>query len=67
MAYKPDGHPSVSAHVMADGAQRVIDFLVKAFDAVPLRRHDHADGSVMHAAAPVSAASPPAAECRPRR
>ena len=49
MAYKPQGYPSVSAYIMADGAQRVIDFLVKAFDAVPLRRHDNADGSVMHA------------------
>ena len=49
MAYKPQGYTSVSAYVMADGAQRVIDFLKKAFDAEPLRRHDKPDGSVMHA------------------
>ncbi len=47
--YKPEGYASVSPYVMADGAQRVIDFLVKAFDAQPLRRHDRPDGSVMHA------------------
>ena len=47
--YKPDGYASVSAYVVADGAQRVIDFLVAAFDAVPLRRYDGPDGSVMHA------------------
>ncbi len=46
--YKPEGYPSVSAYVMVDGAQRVIDFLKKAFDATELRRFDSPDGSIMH-------------------
>jgi len=47
--YKPEGYPSVSAYVMADGAQRVIDFLKKTFDATELRRYDSPDGTIMHA------------------
>ncbi|WP_233165921.1 VOC family protein [Archangium sp. Cb G35] len=46
--YKPDGYPSVSAYVMVNGAQRVIDFLKKAFDATELRRYDGPNGSIMH-------------------
>lgn len=46
--YKPEGYPSVSAYVMVDGAQRVIDFLKKAFNATELRRFDSPDGSIMH-------------------
>jgi uncharacterized glyoxalase superfamily protein PhnB len=47
--YKPEGYPSVAAYVMADGAQRVIDFLKKTFDATELRRYDHPDGTILHA------------------
>jgi uncharacterized glyoxalase superfamily protein PhnB len=47
--YKPQGYASVSAYVVADGAQRVIDFLKKSFDARELRRYDSPDGSIMHA------------------
>ena len=47
--YKPEGYPSVSAYVMADGAQRVIDFLKKTFDATELRRYDSPDGTILHA------------------
>lgn len=47
--YKPDGYTSVAVYIMADGAQRVIDFLVAAFDAKPLRRFDGADGRIRHA------------------
>src|SRR5690606_22311523 len=32
-----------------DGAQRVIEFLKRAFDATELRRYDNEDGSIMHA------------------
>lgn len=49
MSYKPPGTPSVSVYLMADGAQRVIDFLTDTFDAVPLRRTDAPDGTVGHA------------------
>jgi uncharacterized glyoxalase superfamily protein PhnB len=38
--YKPKGYSSVAVYVMADGAQRVIDFLKVTFDAEELRRSD---------------------------
>jgi uncharacterized glyoxalase superfamily protein PhnB len=47
-SYKPEGYASVSAYMMADGAQRVIDFLKATFDAKELRRFDNPDGSIMH-------------------
>jgi PhnB protein len=47
--YKPEGYSSVAAYIMADGAQRVIDFLKATFGAEELRRSDRADGSIMHA------------------
>ncbi|HEY0070954.1 MAG TPA: VOC family protein [Chloroflexia bacterium] len=47
--YKPKGYSSVAVYVMADGAQRVIDFLKATFDAEVLRRSDRPDGSIMHA------------------
>ena len=48
-AWKPSGYPSVSPYLIADGAQRVIDFLVRVFDARQLRRFDLPDGSIRHA------------------
>ena len=47
--YKPQGYSSVSAYVVAHGAQDVIDFLIKTFDARQTRRYDMPDGSIMHA------------------
>jgi len=47
--YKPQGYASVSVYIMADGAQRVIDFLEKTFDARQTRRTDLPDGSIRHA------------------
>lgn len=47
--YKPEGYSSVSPYIMANGAQSVIEFLEKAFDARQLRRYDNPDGSIMHA------------------
>jgi uncharacterized glyoxalase superfamily protein PhnB len=46
--YKPEGYPSVAVYMMADGAQRVIDFLRETFGAEELRRSERADGSIMH-------------------
>lgn len=48
-AYKPSGYNSVSVYVMAADAQRLIDFLTASLDAVPLRRYERPDGTVMHA------------------
>jgi uncharacterized glyoxalase superfamily protein PhnB len=47
--YKPEGYSSVGVYLLADGAQRVIDFVKQTFDAEELRRFDHPDGSIMHA------------------
>ena len=47
--YKPAGYSSVSVYIVANGAQRVIDFLKQTFDAEQTRRYDNADGTIMHA------------------
>ncbi len=47
--YKPRGYSSVSAYIVADEAQNVINFVMKAFDAVETRRYDMPDGTIMHA------------------
>lgn len=47
--WKPEGYTSVSVYLVAEGAQRVIDFLKKTFGATDLRRFDTEDGKIMHA------------------
>jgi uncharacterized glyoxalase superfamily protein PhnB len=42
-------HPTVSVYMMADGAQRVIDFMAAVFDAATEMRLNRPDGSIMHA------------------
>jgi uncharacterized glyoxalase superfamily protein PhnB len=46
--YKPQGYASVSVYIMADDAQRVIEFLKATFDAKETRRYDNPDGTIMH-------------------
>ncbi len=46
--YKPTAYPSVSAYLVANNAQQVIDFLRQTFDAKEARRFDKPDGSIMH-------------------
>jgi PhnB protein len=48
--HQPAGYPTVSVYMMADGAPRVIDFLLQVFDGEVVMRMDRDDGSVMHAA-----------------
>jgi PhnB protein len=48
-SYRPKGYSTVSPYLVADGAQRLIDFLERTFGARPLRRYDLPDGSIMHA------------------
>ncbi len=48
-AHKPTGYNTVSAYLIVAGAQRVIDFLDRAFGAKALRRYDMPDGTIMHA------------------
>jgi len=47
--YRPRGYNDVSVYVVAEGAQKLIDFLKKTFDAGELRRFDTPDGKIMHA------------------
>ena len=48
--HQPAGYPTVSAYLMADGAQRVIDFAVDVLDGELIMRVDREDGSLMHGA-----------------
>lgn len=47
--WKPKGYSSLSPYIMVAGAQRLIDFLKRAFGATELRRYDMPDGTIMHA------------------
>lgn len=47
--YKPSGYNSVSPYYVVDGAQNLMDLLVKIFDAEELRKYDMPDGTIMHA------------------
>src|SRR6202790_2048267 len=46
--YKPEGYSAVSAYLMTQNAQKVIDLLKKVFAATELRRFDAPDGKIMH-------------------
>lgn len=48
-SYKPNGYSSVSPYLIVDEASATIDFLVKVFDAVELRRFADNAGRLMHA------------------
>ena len=49
MPYKPEGYTSVAPYLIVDGAERTIEFLMKAFGAAELRRFPAPDGGIMHA------------------
>jgi PhnB protein len=49
LSSKPSGYSTVSPYLIAAGAQGVIDFLKRTFEAEELRRYDLPDGSIMHA------------------
>jgi uncharacterized glyoxalase superfamily protein PhnB len=48
-AFKPSGYNSVSPYLIVDGAARTIEFLVRVFGAVEIRRFPGEAGRVMHA------------------
>lgn len=48
-SHKPAGYTTVSPYLIVNGASRTIDFLVRAFDAVELRRFADPTGKLMHA------------------
>ncbi len=47
--FKPNGYNSVSPYFVVDGAKKLIDLLVRIFDAEELRKYDMPDGTIMHA------------------
>jgi PhnB protein len=48
-SYKPRGYSTVSPYLIVDGAGDTIDFLVRVFGAVELRRFPDSTGKLMHA------------------
>lgn len=48
-SYKPEGYGSVSPYLVVEGADGTIEFLVRAFGAVELRRFPGEDGKIAHA------------------
>jgi hypothetical protein len=46
--YKPEGYNSVSPYFIVDGAQKMVDFLKRLFNAQEKRRYDMPDGTIMH-------------------
>ncbi len=49
-SHQPDGYPTLSVYMMADGAQRVIDFITQVLAGESLMRIDRDNGTVLHAA-----------------
>lgn len=49
VSYKPSNYSTVSPCLIVDGANATIEFLVKVFGAVELRRFPDAKGKLMHA------------------
>jgi PhnB protein len=49
-AHQPSGYPAVSPYIMADGAQRVIDFVQDVLGGDVMMRIDRDDGSLLHGA-----------------
>jgi len=47
--YKPQGYNSASPYLTVADASRTIEFLVKALDAVELRRIPGGEGKIVHA------------------
>lgn len=48
MKFKPDGYTSVAPYLAVNGAQATIDFLVRVFEAVPLRTIPGDEGKIAH-------------------
>ena len=45
----PDGYHTVTPYILAQGADKLIGFVKKAFDAKETERHSMPDGSIGHA------------------
>lgn len=51
MDYKPHGYTSAAPYLIVDGAKATLDFLVRVFDAEPLRQIRGEGGRLRHAEA----------------
>lgn len=49
LSHKPQGYNTVSPYLIVDGASRTIEFLVRVFDAVELRRFPAPKDKLLHA------------------
>ena len=49
ISHKPNNYSTVSPYLIVDGASGTIDFLIRVFGAVELRRFPDAAGKLMHA------------------
>ncbi|MGL5098060.1 MAG: VOC family protein, partial [Planctomycetia bacterium] len=47
-SYKPAGYNDVSPYLIVDGAGETIEFLVRVFGAVELRRYPNEAGKLLH-------------------
>jgi len=45
----PDGYHNVTPYLVVQGADKLLEFLTRAFDARPIHRMPHPDGGIMHA------------------
>ncbi|MGH7404395.1 MAG: VOC family protein [Candidatus Methylomirabilales bacterium] len=48
-SHKPQGYTSVAPYLIVDGGSATIEFLVRVFNAVELRRFPDSTGRLMHA------------------
>jgi uncharacterized glyoxalase superfamily protein PhnB len=48
-SHKPEGYSTVSPYLIVDGASETIEFVVRVFDGVPLRRFADESGKLVHA------------------
>ncbi len=46
--YKPENYNSLSAYLIVDNAQKLVDLLTTIFEAKTLRRFDHENGKIAH-------------------
>jgi PhnB protein len=50
LPHQPNGYPTVSVYMMADGAERVIEFTRDVLGGEIVMRMDREDGTIAHAA-----------------
>ncbi|HEY0023392.1 MAG TPA: VOC family protein [Longimicrobium sp.] len=48
-SHKPEGYSTVSPYLIVNGASETIEFVVRVFDGVPLRRFADESGKLVHA------------------